>query len=134
MQIDSIKVGGAPMGTKFRVRGTICVAEKERREESDGSKGDDRQWSCNPSNLCNAPCQRQHSWPYHPRHYMCHCCPHCSCCFHQIIHQTLYFSIPFHPINFLNIKINNAGETELWRFIYIFIPPLPHPLLVNEKI
>lgn len=79
MQINSIKVGWTPIRAKFRARRTIGITEKKSREESNGSKEKNRQWSSDPSNLSNAPCQRQHSWTNHTCHYVRHRSPYRPC-------------------------------------------------------
>lgn len=119
------------MRAKFRVWTTVGVAEKERRKKSDAGKENDCERPSNPTKLCNAPCQWQHSWPYHSCHYVCHCSPHCSCfIIHTYIRKfnLLAFSISHHTLQEQSVKqleiINSRNttlETKFSKFVNLLL-------------
>lgn len=107
----------------LRMRKSVAVREKEWRNKGYRCEEYHTQRACNPTQLCQTPCQRKHSCPYNPCHYVCHCTPYISWSTSQItsiIHYNCYKSLLF-MVGFMN-------QREIW-----ICPQLTFGLVRNFK-
>lgn len=78
VELSSIHEGPVPDGSVFGIGMPVAICKESRGNEGDRSKEDDAERAEDPPELSHAPSQRQHTCPYHPCYYMCHCCPSCT--------------------------------------------------------